>query len=72
MSTETQVDLGHILCGECPNEPEAYVCGTPRQPDEVILDMADPHITDDCAVCFAESTMVCNGCGATIIVKREE
>ena len=60
------VDLEHVLCGMCEDEPSTYLCGTPRDPFETIVEMPEPHTLPDCVVCFGGDSLTCNNCGSEI------
>lgn len=58
--------LEHVLCGGC--TPPDYICGTPRDAAETIIQMGSRPANNPCAVCFGAEFAVCNGCDAVIEV----
>ena len=59
-------DHTHIICGECPDEPEIYLCGSPRDDSEDIVDAGTPSTPPPCMVCFYSDRLDCTECGAVI------
>lgn len=60
----TGTNLEHVVCGHC--DPATYICGTPREDGETIVDMDHPHEAPACAVCFARAKTKCRSCDVTI------